>query len=447
MFARFFGLKSLLVMLVFFCVWIWLSWSLQESFRLLSAEEVVTDFFLLPVLICVALWLFTKLGARLIKSISQAAPDVSHVKSDEQIAEPISYLEIYHAEFRLPVGDAPDAIVAALVHRNLPGLHHALKTADGLPVRAAWIQNLMTADFAEIGSSTSSLDATVQRALLLALDALQSVALRHFERNDSKGDLQIHFLAPARWDVHTLEAAEHWLVEGFTSSMQPSVPFRVSVRPVPSAVDALKYLNRLSVQISNDADDRGHVLLVGDSFIGDMPITQWDKQGCLYANEQPDGLIPGEGACALLLGRATLTQSTFSWGRVSQVAISKCYAGADRASDSLSELLGEWDGMGDAVGTVLIDSTHRASEQAEVAEVQNKLFPGLHLIKDSLALTLACGEMAAVAPIAALALAAHLSVRSQKNCLALSVQDDGWRAATLVLSPSAEARPAHEEPV
>ncbi|MDD1969155.1 hypothetical protein NPS29_27850 [Pseudomonas putida] len=445
--TRLFGLKSLLVVLVFFCVWVRRAWSWQESFRLPSAEEFVTDFFLLPVLVCVALWLLKKMIGYLIKPRIQPTADGNHNEPEEQIPESVGYLDIRDVEFRLPVGCSPDDVVRALKQRDLPGFHYALKTSDGSPVRAAWIQNVMTADFAEIGSSRSSLETTVERALLLALDALQSIALRHVARGDSKAALQIHFLAPARWGTRTVEAAEQWLGKGFASSMPPSVQFHLSVQSVTGAIGALKYLNKLITQVNYDLDDAGHLLLVSDSFIGEIPVARWDKQGRLYATERPEGLIPGEGACALLLGAAPTTDSDSSFARVQQVDIRQCYPSANKDADPLCEMLGQRDGIRDGVGTVISDSSHRAVQQTEVAAMQHAFFPGLHPIKNNLALTAGCGEMAAVAPIASLALAAHLSVRLQINTLMVSVQDDGWRAATLVHPPSVEAQPAHDESV
>ena len=446
MFKRFFGLKSLWVVLIFFCVWLWRAWSWQDSFRLPTAEEVVRDFVLLPVLICAALWLL-KSTVYLVKSKGTPAVATTHEAVAEQKPESTSDVDILDVELRLPVGNAPDAIVSELIRRIQPGFHNALKTADGLPVRAAWVQNLITADFDAVAPNALRLDADVQRALSLALDALQSVAMRHFQWTDAKADLQIHYLPPTRWDAHTTEAAEHWLVEGLAALLLPSMPFHFSVHPVSCAVDALKYLNKLNIRINNDPDAAAHVLLVSDSFIGNVPVARWDKQGRLYDIEQPEGVIPGEGACALLLGLPPVTHSISSLARVSQVDIRQCDSFANDATHPVSVLFDQRDGMANAVDTVISDASQRASQQAEVAAMQHSFFPGLHPINDSLALSVGCGELAAVAPIAALALAAHLSVCSQKNCLVVSVQDDGWRAATLVLSPSVEAQSAHEESV
>jgi hypothetical protein len=447
MLKRLFGLKFLLVTLVFLCVWLWRVSSWQNSFRLPTVEEFVRDFILLPVLLCVALWLL-KSAALQINSKGTPAVATNSDESGSKKSASIGYLEIRDVEFRLPIGGSPQAIIRAMMQRVQPGFHDALKTADGGPARLAWVDNLTADDFVSLApEGVNSLACEVKRALLLASEVLQAVATRHSERGDASTDLQIHYLSPARWGVITTNTAEQWLVDRLATWQMPSMRLQIGVHPVPSALDALVYLNELNTRINKDRDDTAHVLLISDSFIGNGLVEQWDKQSRLLGIDRPECGIPGEGACALLLARPSGTQSNHPFARVSKVDIRQCNSLVNPPDNQISGLIEEQGGVAFEVGAVISDANHWASRQGEVAEMLHNFFPGLHPVDDSFALSVGCGEMAAVTPIAALALAAHQSVCLQKSILVVSVQDDARKAVLLVHPPSEEVQSALKESV
>lgn len=447
MFRHFSRAQPLVVLLIFACVWLWRASSLQAALGPASVERIVTDFVFLPALICIVLWLMKRLMGPLTRAKICSRPFINQPETPGQIPVQPGCLYIYDSELRLPIGDCADAIVLALTEQDLPGFHPSLKTANGLPLRAAWIPDLITADFCGDGSHLPQLETTVQRALLLALDTLQSIALRFAERSTSKALLHIHFLPPERWDVDTLKAAEEWLTEGFDSSILPSMPSRIIVNPVHNSRGALEYLNELITQIVKGQDDAYHLLLVSDSSLGRMPTACSPNDVPLHRMAQPKDVIPGEGACALLVRYPQLPRSKPTLSQVPTVLCHTRDALTNNAIHPLSVLLDHCGVTAHSVGTLISDSSHHETQQAQVAELQREFLPELNPIQDCLALTAACGEIGAVAPIASLALAAHLSMNSQKNCLVVSVHDDEWQATALVLSPSLEVQPAHNEPV
>jgi hypothetical protein len=450
MLKRLFGLKSFLVALIFLCMWLWRVSSWQNSFRLPTVEEFVRDFVLLPALVCVVLWLL-KAAAHQINSKRSSAVATSSDKSGPQMPEisaSVVELEIRDMEFRLPIGHSPQAIIRAMAQRIQPKIQDALKTEDGVSVRAACVPHLIADDFVALAPEDVDLLACeVRRALLLALDVLLSISMRYFEQGDAKEDLHIHYLSPAQWDGHTTNTAEKWLIGSVENLWTQPMRLHISVHPVTSALGALTYLNELNTQINNKRNDAAHVLLVSDSFIGKGLVEQWSKQSRLYRIDRPEGVMPGEGACALLLGRPSETQLNRPFARVPKANIRQRGSFVDTSTQLVFGLIEAQGGEGYEVGALISDTNHQASRQSEVADLVHNLFPGLHPTNDNLYLSVSCGEMAAVAPVIAVALAAYQSALLQKDVFVLSVQDDAWRAALLVHPPSVETQSALEESV
>lgn len=441
MLKRFFGYKTLLVLLTCIGSWGITLWSWRNHYRLPTTEEIATGFVLIPTALCLGYWCLYQSVERL-KRARKTVPTAGEGDAVQIAAgEPPQQLQIMDYNLYLPVGYVPELIVEALKARDLPGFHPALKSAEGFPLRAAWIDSLDSADFIGKGQERD-LPVDVRRALLLASEVLDPLLMRLSEHRVNHGDesqllLPVHFLVPARWEASTHVAARQWLVSRLSQTPTPGVECQVFVHSATDVHQVWDFVDQRRNDGMSSAEQPLQAVIASDSF---------NPDDARVAGIQS---IPGEGACALLLARGAPMASGPPAAIVHPLSGERRTHSADSPgklqSALLAQLIQQHSPEPSAIGRVMADADQRVSRQTEILAALHAVLPDLDPLGDCLHVPLCCGDMGAVTLLASLALATAHSLETQKDTLLVSVQDPFWRAVYRIQPSAPLAQTALQE--
>ena len=424
MFKRVLGYKTLWVALVFIGTWGVTLWAWRNHYRLPTAQDIITHFLVIPSTLCLGYWgLYQTFEWLKRHRQSGATKDLAGVEPVPD-AERVMPIRILDWSLSLPPGDEPVTVIEALIARERPALHPTLKNADGFARRIAWIDGVSTEDFID-SERGAPLPLDVQRALLLATQALEPLLMRHFERecvdtDERLNPLPIHFLLPTRWPIETQTTARQWLLSALGRFSEAGLTCPVSVHAAADTRGVLSFLEQLRAVDGVEPEFRLQVVLASDSFIQDDALWQTLPE------------VSGEGACALLLAQGVpaatepVAAAIHPFSSVQRTQ-SADLPGKVRAA-SLQQLLEQYSTAPSPISAVIADADHQTSRQTELLVALHATLPELDPIHECLSLPLCCGEMGAVTALASLALAASNSLETQQDTLLVSVQDPLWRA-------------------
>ncbi|ALM84297.1 hypothetical protein ASB57_16145 [Bordetella sp. N] len=182
------------------------------------------------------------------------------------------------------------------------------------------------------------------------------------------------------------------------------------------------------------------IVAAADSYISQSRASAWQRQRRLMTSEQPQGLVPGEAAAALLLA------TTPAAGQEQYVAMLAPYArravsadargaAADPAVPGLAQTLLQEQGLAaDSLAALVSDGDHRGSRPIETLQLAAAVSPHLDPNQDCLATGNLCGHVGAVAPLLALALAVDASQEHNAPVLTALTQDSMLRGIAVVAS-------------
>lgn len=424
MFKRVLGYKTLLVVVIFAGSWGVTLWSWRDHYRLPTAQEMVTHFLIIPAALCLGYWgLYQSvewLKRRRRSGATEALSDAEAVSN----TEPDLPLQIQDWSMQLPLGDEPAVVLEALKARERPALHPTLKDANGFPRRIAWIDALSTEDFIDSGQA-HPLPIDVRRALLLALEVLEPLLMRHLEREfldtlERQKPLPVHFLVPARWSTDTQVTARQWLLSALAPFSESGLECPVFVRSATDTRQVLSFLEQLRRAETLEADYALQVVVAADSFIQDQA----------FFDPLPE--VSGEGACALLIAQgfpaASASQAAIVHPFRSEQRVQSADLSGKARSPALQQLLQPYSADLARIGAVFADADQRTSRQIELLAAVYATLPDLDPINECLSLPMCCGEMGAVTSLVSLALAASNSLETQQDSLLVSVHDPLWRA-------------------
>lgn len=437
MFKRFFGYKTLLVLVIFAGSWGLTLWSWRDNHRLPTAEEIATSFVLLPTALCLGYWAlyrsveWLKRPRELLSSTD--AEGAAHVGEAKQLVQ----LQILDYGVYLPAGDEPAMIVESLKARDRPGFHPTLKSADGFPLRAAWIDSLDVGDFIR-EEQGKDLPVEVKRALLLASEVLEPLLMRLLGRrgcgDEPRSQLPVYFLVPARWEPEIQVAAQQWLASRLSRFSILGLDHQVFVQGATKTREVLSFVEQLRNSGALPSEQPQQVVIASDSFDPDDAQTASTRK------------TPGEGACALLLARVDPTVQGPAVAVVHPFSHERREHSADQPgkvqSALLARLIGQTIPDPNSISRVMGDAEQGTSRQAETLAALHATLPELDPFGDCLHLPMCCADMGAVTSLAALALAAAHTLETQKETLLVSVQDPFWRAVCRIQPPE----PASQTP-
>lgn len=473
-------LKRLLAVVAVFA----LSWTAaillwRATMRVPSTADLALGMLGLPVGLLMACWAAGK-GVTLARNAGAARSAGPAAAAAEQPppAPPVSPpIDIVAAALRMPHGASPEALAQALTRQRARlDLDQELTDGDGFPVlagrvpeadadaqRAAMAPWLAAQDLAHLRFGEEQL-----RALALATDVAAELAL-HAALHEPLAEtvppslaemappateaaraaamqarlplLDLAVLLPQQWDAPLRSAAAEWLLHVARRQGWPAERATLHALAGQGAFDAV---------IADAAADRAGpprltLLLACDSRIGHDTVHDWAQRGLLFTAHNPQGLVPGEGAAAVLLAAPRHAAALYgpSQVRLHGAAMAQRATSADEDQRGERQLLGALAAQAmqqaavDSAGVTLIsaDTDTRSGRVDELMAAAGAVLPELDLGKQAWSVAAACGHATAVPALAALALAHQHARDKQEYALCVSNLDP-WRRYAALLGPA-----------
>ncbi|WP_411834688.1 hypothetical protein [Pseudoxanthomonas mexicana] len=436
----------------------------------------------LPVSLSAGGWMLHSLVVRRLAAREQAiaedgvAAGTASLQPQDEAVLPAP-LELLSAAARLPVGADIAALSATLPTLPRPGLHPRFRDRDDLPVFAAFVHDLDTGPVAhaleipgmhgdalvpdeEHLRALALLEPVAEELLMAALAALPPMqsreervvaGLRRMAEPDIGGVLRIEALLPAAWPPALRDAAGEWLRRSAVELGLEPRQLRLETVPVREAIEVWRRLQQIC-EASPTEPREWRLLLACESSMGERSIARLAAAGTLASGHRPEGVIPGEAACGLLLRRVDAATAGAVPGAVPAVALHRPWrapAGAGRSLRARTQACGELiasvlrrSGTAPEAVTLLVcDADHRRDALAEAAAAAQSACPELDAFEHCLAPGLVTGCTGHVAPLIALALASGQVRRAQAPALALGLADADERIA-VALTPVAVDSPS-----
>ncbi|WP_321813682.1 MULTISPECIES: hypothetical protein [unclassified Paraburkholderia] len=209
---------------------------------------------------------------------------------------------------RVPAGaTTAEVLIAAQANRAL-GLHPDLERPDGSGVFAGSVEALSLDRFDTellVSAQHETLRDEHWRALALAADALDELLERHAALSNPTPDtppLKLHLLVPIRWQ-HEAATLAAWLETHAAQERVPPGLAQAQLHVIANPVQGCMVVDEVIQALHLLPGSEPHVVLAFDSCATQQAVNVLAREGRLYGHDRPDGEVPGEGACALLLAR------------------------------------------------------------------------------------------------------------------------------------------------
>lgn len=446
-------LRTLLwIALVFGLVWAVMIVYWRSTYRIPNATDVAIWFVAAPLALIVG-FVGLRSGIDWIKRPPPTpAADGADAPAAETATDPALdfTVALLDSRVRLSVGNTPEEVADATLANRRPGLHSLLRDPRGMPVFAAPVDAVEPDAFDDTTAEPfDNWQDEHKRALLLAVEVASELLEQHVLAVDDDAPEQspvaIQLLLPERWDEATRTAAVTWfghrlMGEGWRA---PAISLHATV--VADSVQALARIDELNLLLNRNSSASRHLLLACDSQVGETSIAALAASRRLMGTDQPEGLVPGEGACGLLLARESVSPEQPAV-RLHRLLAALRDQSADIAgrtrSDTVIHLLNQAQQqmMADsAPACVVSDADHRASRLAEITGAITTAQPDLDPATQGLHLGAVTGDSGAVPVLAALAVAAQRSLAEQQPSFVVSVREPHARAVVLVSPPHDES--------
>lgn len=418
---------------------------------------------LVPLAVLFTFWVAVKMRRRA-KAGADAEPSVETPLAQGEPLAAMPPLGVLAQAINLPCGDDPTLLAARLTELPRPGLHPGLRDRDGLPVLAAFCEQLDTCLIEDQLRSGSDRRPPVEHLRALAL--LEPVAMDLFEaaqrllpplpdveervvaglrrrvESEPRSSGSVHVLAMLPQDMtSTLRDASAGWLRGLAADA--GLDPRRSTFEVVAVADAAAVWERvrsLSAEQPQGSAD-WHLLLGAASLIGERGVQGLATGGALASGRNVEGVVPGEGAAGVLLRPAdtALPHDSGETG-IELLALQRLAAAqgttprqaAAATGRLLEQLLASATVSAESVALVLTDADQRPSRSVEAAVAAANACPELDPVAQCPALGNASGHLGHVGPLALLALAAAAAHEAAAPVLALSVEPTHMRYAALL---------------
>lgn len=454
--------KTALVAAVFVLVWIATIVYWKATYHPPSGTELLVYGIALPSLLAACVAWARKAVGRLREASAAASQAVAMAASAhgahaahaahaapaaDEAAQRRWTLALLDSSVRFPTGATTAEADDAARNETAVGLHPELRRPDGAGVFASGVASVSLDHFDESllpPGTGAALNDEHWRALMLAADALDELLERHAVLSTGGASrvaepLKLHLLLPERWqpvaatlaawlDAHV--ARERWM---------PGVE-RVQTRMIADPVQAWTIVDELIVSLHHQPSDARHVVLACDSSLSDATVRALDDNGSLYGHNRPNGRVPGEGACALLLAHPASADATDA-PRIHRLVAARSRAAGDAAAEPQSDTLAQ---LLDAARTqtasaeldlsgcgLVSDANQRGGSRTEIAAVVERTWPddGRERCRH---LGVANGESGAALALGALAVAGWRANEERQPTFAASIGDPAARGVMLV---------------
>lgn len=447
------------VLVNFIVVWTLLYFWWRSTWHQPSGRELLLCGIALPVALTIGLAVARQLSRQQPAAASMqpqsAAASTTHVISPA--SEQMLSAALIDSSVRMPAGATTEEMVAAAQEGRAVGLHPDLERPDGTGVFAASVASLSLNRF-DAGLPPSHPTGTLRdehrRALLLAADALDELLERHATQATSAPEtkpLALHVLVPARWqrEAATLSA---WIdAHAGRERVSPGLA-RSQIHIVANPVQACAVVDDVIQALHLEEAAGLHVILAFDSCATQQAVDTLARAGQLYGHDRPDGQVPAEGACALLLASPDArlaAQAPRIYRLVATQQASKANEGTgeqtalDRALEAVRTQSAAQ--QPDAAPHGLVsDADQRNATRQEVVTLAERLWQDEAQAR-SHHLGLANGASGPALALATLAVAAEQASASHQPIVAALLGDPFARGAMLV-TPASIMQTAPAEP-
>jgi hypothetical protein len=393
------------------------------------------------------------------------APAAAPAQSSPPALPPPWRLAILETAVRVPHACSAEELAAAIAGRRArASLDPELTDDDGFPVMSARcagaadgaVRDEVDAWLADLGEPGPGFADEAWRALALACSvAGELAALAASERIAAPGALprlDLVSLLPSDWTAAQRMLARRWLRRRIVHCGWPAE--RVALADEGDAQAPLARFGQVARVL--DGSDAGRLALIVacDSAIGTATLERWAAQGALFSASHMQGVMPGEGAVALLVSSVRYAQACGTAAPVVLAALEEGRRPAPLDEEARPDpaLLGELTGRALAhggiaasgVGLLVADTGHRTSRVLELMAHAAASLPQLDSSRDLVRAGLACGACGELPFLAALALGWHYALERGRPVLCVSNEDPSRRVVALVRKDvgTASARPA-----
>lgn len=449
--------RGALAACIFAACWIGAVWYWRATNRMPATGDVALYFVALPLLLVFVVWLARRLPALLLGAAATTSATAAAAAAATQTTAPTApeqarSLAIMDAALRLPHAESCDDLAAALAGgKARPTLDPKLVDDDGYPVMTARTEaqpdQAFQADcldwFNQQGMPEIAPTDAQWRALGMASAVVADLAGPAAAANGETAAPMLRLIAllPHAWPPTLQAATAQWLGHTAAQAGWPASLMQVEAAPTAS-VAAL--LHRLAQQAAPHIS----MVVACNSSLAQADVDDWSNAGTLFTARHPQGLIPGEGAAALLLAdpaSAGTTPHTLlhapAGARLDQSADTARRVDPARLSALASQAMTSAGLAADRIALVVADSGQRSSRVLEVAGVLGTTLPALDAGDDVLHVGVASGACGTVSLLAALALAHHQAQERASPVLCLGNEDPIDRCAAVV-RPVAFAPPS-----
>ncbi|MGY3041068.1 hypothetical protein ACVWWQ_002699 [Rhodanobacter sp. TND4EL1] len=365
-------------------------------------------------------------------------------------------LSIFAADALFAGGDAPDSLAEAARASQRVDLHPALRDQQGLPVFAATVADVDTDTIEDsLPETMQGWSESRKRTIALAQMLVTRMLDEHFEplhsaavanassaRATAGPVLQLEWLLPARWSDADRDLAQTWLVEQLAAQGWHAPALQVTAHGMHAGAAVLRRLDDLNRAFHGERPPLPHLLLASDSHVDESTVAEWSATQTLHGAGRPEGLVPGEGASAVLLA-CTHPAGLPELARLHRMLAGQRAKAVDSPgrlqADTFNELVGqalERAGVDAGATAYLVSDTDmRASRAAEAMHLAESALPERDPIEVLLPLGVANGECGAALTLATVAVAAHQAAGMQQPGLILSHHDASLRAVAVVVPP------------
>jgi hypothetical protein len=460
--------NTAIVAAVFVLVWGIALFYWRSTYRVPGAQDLLLVGIALPMLL-IASFIGARKSIALTRAPTPGAPAITAAAPVPSTTDENSSawtLAVLDSSLSLPAGTTADEIGALAKQQQVVGLHAELKRTDQTRIFASDVASISPDGFDESllpDGTAADLGDQHKRALMLAARVLDDLMQRHARvtlaaheaaRPDAE-PFELHLLLPERWkpEAPTLAA---WLDAHLAREAWSPATTRARVTTVANPVQAFAVVDDLNVSLNRDSSPARHIVLACDSSLGEDEVTALEHAGRLYGRHHPDGHVPGEGACALLLALRG-ESAALPVARVHRMRAAERLSSADgpeqARDDTTMHLLDSARTQTAASGlemkacALVSDASQRTSRRTEITGVAESLWPDSNAEGRCQHLGLANGESGAVLALSAVAMAAAHSLNELQPTFAVSLADPLARAVMLVSPPWTVAADAQTEAV
>jgi hypothetical protein len=480
--------------LTFGLAWAFFSWRWTVDLRVVTAENVIVYLVLLPLAVLLALMLVMWLVRRARRkraarsaSGNPAAPQPTEAGTERKPpkraavlacalvnaagADADTVIERMRTGHRIADLDdqirdtAGDLLLTGRIRdledsAEVPGLQEVAAVAglshgDGRLTRDWRLHALLGRVFGDISSG-------IDLAPILAPSPVVPVAIGEAPsasttivktgKPPEPGTLPVYLFVGSSINPEQRKLLEVVFAQLWESSPWASQRYRLDIGE-DNGIQALVELDRL--MDSAAVETAAALLLAVDSWFDDELLARLEAEGELNTPRNPVGMIPAEGAAALMMGGAAACRAR---GLASMAELHHGHfisrekpvsrtgkPGAQVLNECVQRAMENAHCERKQIGVVACDSDFCNGRNVEVAVSMTDSTPELDAVADRLGINMLVGNLGAASALSCVVLASAFVEAEQEPALVMSVRDVTRRGAMLIAPPQVQEQPSEME--